>query len=226
MWSRSSLTGSVSSDDQVVLTRELLEGVGDAVGPGVDPDRRDVAPAHDAVAVDHEQGALAGAVLLAVDAVGLRDLALGLEVGEQREVEVAVLREREVRPDAVDRDPQQLRAVALELRQQLLVGASWSEQTGPVLRIEDEMSAGHAAVGERRLLVEVAEGEVRRRRPGRQRRRLLVVVLATGDSTPSPNGMTRRADRGIYSRGARHGPGEVALSWQEPRIFIKELRAA
>src|SRR4029077_9749836 len=174
----------------------------DSVGPGVDPDRRDVAPAHDAFAVDHEQGALAGAVLLAVDAVGPRDRALGLEVGEQREVEGPVLRKRKGRPDAVDRDSQQLRAVTLELRQQLLVERQLvGADRAPVLRIEDQDCRPAAAVGERDLLVRGrGQREVRRRRSGRQRHRLLRRARHGTIVCRPPNGMTRRADRGVYSR--------------------------
>jgi hypothetical protein len=49
-----------------------------------------------------------------------RDLALWLEVREEREVKVAILRESEVGPHAVNRDTDELRAEPLKLGQQLL----------------------------------------------------------------------------------------------------------
>ena len=90
--------------------------------PGLIADRRDVAPADDArrASITNSARSLVP-VLRAVDAVRARDLALRLEVGQQREAQVALLREREVAPDAVDRDAEQLGVEALELGQDLVV---------------------------------------------------------------------------------------------------------
>jgi len=46
---------------------------------------------------------------------------LGLKIGQQREVKVAILCEGQVRPDAIHRYPNQFRAITLELWQQFLV---------------------------------------------------------------------------------------------------------
>src|SRR5205823_3232411 len=76
---------------------------------------------------------------LPVHGVRARDLALGLEVREQRKAQVAMFREREMAPDAVDGDSQDLGAQLAELRHQLavdrqLVGAD----RAPVGGIEGE----------------------------------------------------------------------------------------
>src|SRR2546425_530551 len=59
------------------LAGERVEGTQDAVGAGVDPDGRDVAPADDPVTVDDEQRSLAEPVALAVHAVAPRHGPLG-----------------------------------------------------------------------------------------------------------------------------------------------------
>jgi len=61
----------------------------DPVRPRVHPDGGQVAPSDDAFAIDHEQGSLSETVLIAIDAVLSRDGTLGLEVTQQREVEMA-----------------------------------------------------------------------------------------------------------------------------------------
>src|SRR2546428_3716868 len=66
----------------------------DAVGSRIDVDRRHVAPGDHAVGVDHEQRPFAGALSIPVHAVGARQLSLGLEVGEQGELDPVVLRKR------------------------------------------------------------------------------------------------------------------------------------
>ena len=59
------------------LRREILERQQDAVRPRVHLGRRDVAPAHDASRIDHEERALTGSVLRPIDAVRSRHLPLG-----------------------------------------------------------------------------------------------------------------------------------------------------
>ena len=63
----------------------------------------------------------ADAVLLDVDAVGLGDLALGVEVGQQRDRHAEVLLEGLVGEGRVDGDAEQLAPLLLELAQHLLV---------------------------------------------------------------------------------------------------------
>jgi hypothetical protein len=55
---------------------------------------------------------------------GASDLALGLEVGEQGEMEVPIFCEGQMRPDSVDRDAQKRSVELLELGEQLLVQAN------------------------------------------------------------------------------------------------------
>ena len=124
--------------------------------------RRFVAPLDRAVGVDQDQRAVGHAGRLEVGAVGLRDLALGLEVGEQRGVDAELLAEGLVGVDVVDADADQLDALLLEFGLDLLVDRELVRADGAeVERVEDEQHATTAEVGERDLLaVLVAQREV------------------------------------------------------------------
>src|SRR5829696_6437339 len=86
---------------------EVLECAEDPVGARIETHGRDVAPAHDAVGVDDVQRPFARAVARPVDPILPSHLTLRLEVGEQREVQVAMLGEGEVAPDAIHRDAEE-----------------------------------------------------------------------------------------------------------------------
>ena len=146
--------------------RQRLERVEDAVGAGIHADRREVAPADDAVAVDHEQRALGEAVLLAIHAVAPRHVALGLEVGEQRKLELAASRERAMAPRAVDRDAEQLGVVFRELVRHLVVERHLiAADRAPVGGIEREHDRPAAKIRELdRLVGRGMELEIGRRR--------------------------------------------------------------
>src|SRR2546427_11287816 len=75
-----------SRDTPLMTCVERFERIQDAVGAGVDADRRQVTPTNDLRFVEDEQGAAVDALVLHVAAVRARDRALGLEVGEQREL--------------------------------------------------------------------------------------------------------------------------------------------
>src|SRR4029079_10529305 len=100
---------------------KFLERVEDAVGTRIDRDRRAIAPGDHAVAVDDEEGALGNTFLVAVGAIALRYLALGMEICKQREMQAAGPGEGLMAPGAVHRDAEQLRAVLVELGQNLVV---------------------------------------------------------------------------------------------------------
>jgi hypothetical protein len=68
-----------------------------------------------AVAADHEQRALRSAIGFAIDAIGTCHVAFGLEVGQQRKVQLLLVRECHVTPYAVHRDPQQHGAMGRNL---------------------------------------------------------------------------------------------------------------
>src|SRR4051795_2232106 len=77
---------------------ELVKGVEDEIGAwDLEGRRRHVRPLHLEVRPDHHQRALVVAAFLDVDVVLLRHLALGMEVGEQRERDAQVLLEGLVR---------------------------------------------------------------------------------------------------------------------------------
>src|SRR5215218_10741202 len=100
-----------------VARGEILERVEDAVGARVHVRGRDVAPVDRAVTVDHEEGPLARPLARVVDAVRARYLTLGLEVCEEREVQVSGVGERAVTPRPVDGDSHDLRAEPMEFRE-------------------------------------------------------------------------------------------------------------
>src|SRR3954468_4804528 len=94
-----------------LLFRETFKCIEDAVRAGIYRNRRAVTPEDHAVAVEHEERALGDPFAGAVGAVGLRYGSLRLEIGEQREMQVAVLGESLVTPRAVDRDAEQFGVV-------------------------------------------------------------------------------------------------------------------
>src|SRR5437868_4992393 len=104
-----------------------------------------MAPPDDATGVDHEQRAIGGAVLVAVDAIGSCDETLGLEVGHEWEMQLARCGERVVAPGPIDRYANELRAVPLELGEHLVVERHLiAAHRAPVRRIEcqdDRVSA-------------------------------------------------------------------------------------
>src|SRR5918994_3590047 len=72
----------------------LLQRVKDEVRPRHLERRRHIGPLNGSVGSDHYERAARHPVVLGADAVGLRDLALRVEVGEQRDGEAGMLLER------------------------------------------------------------------------------------------------------------------------------------
>jgi hypothetical protein len=133
---------------------QVLESAEDPVGAWVHAHGRDVAPLHDAVRIDHIQGPLARTVFVAVGVIRPGDVALGLEVGKQREMQVPILGEGEMTPDPVHRDAHELRIELLELGEQLLVqGKLIGADRAPVLRVEGEDHGPAPEVRKRHRLV-------------------------------------------------------------------------
>jgi hypothetical protein len=62
----------------------------DAVGAGVDRQRRQIAPGDDTVLVDDKKRTLAKSIAFSIGAIELGDGALRLEVGKQREFQLPV----------------------------------------------------------------------------------------------------------------------------------------
>jgi hypothetical protein len=113
-----------------------------------------VRPAYDPLGVEDEQRAVTESVAVAVDTVGARHVSLGLEVRQQGEVKLARLGKSAVAPDAVDRDPEHLRAVAPELRKDLVVERHLIAADGtPVCRVERQDDRVAPEVRQLHLLV-------------------------------------------------------------------------
>ena len=150
---------------------QLLQRAEDAVGAGVHPDRGDVAPPDHTVRVDNEERPLARPGDVAVDAVGACDVALRLEIGEQREVQVAILGEGQVAPGAVHRDRDEFGSELLELGEHRLVQTQLVGADGaPVLGVEHQDHGLSPEVGEHDLLIRRREQlEIRGAIPRRKR---------------------------------------------------------
>ena len=89
-----------------------------------------------------------------VAAVAASDRALGLEVGEQRKAELALVPKGDVTPDSVDRDADELRVVATELVVQLVVdGELIAAHRAEVGGVEDEHQRAAAEIRQRHRLV-------------------------------------------------------------------------
>ena len=91
------------------------------------------------ITVDDEQSALADTLLLAIDVVGARGLALWMEVSEERKVNLVLRAEGLMTPDTVNRYAEQLRTALLKelvggLEHGQFVAANWT----PIGRIKNE----------------------------------------------------------------------------------------
>src|ERR1700685_1666591 len=93
-----------SGRGSLLFRRERFQCVEDSVGARIDAERGQVAPANHPLRIDHEERALGYAVAVAIGAILPRDAALGLEIRQQREMQLAIARERRMAPGAIDRD--------------------------------------------------------------------------------------------------------------------------
>src|SRR5215217_5091789 len=154
-WSSAAIGGSPA------LLREslTLQGVEDQVrardlqrgGSGVRPQHLPARP-------DHHQRPVVVAALLDVRAVLTRDLALGMEVGQQRDRDPQVLLEGLVAEGRVDGDPVELRALLLQLAEHLLVHVHLIRaDRAPVARVEDQHDRLAAELGQRDGLAVLVE---------------------------------------------------------------------
>ena len=94
---------------------KLSSACKNSVGAGVHGDRREVAPRDDSVFVDDEQRSFANAVGFPIDPIHLGDGSLGLEIRQQRKMQVPVFGKSLVAPYAIHRNPQELGFVFLKL---------------------------------------------------------------------------------------------------------------
>src|SRR5579863_4601468 len=117
-YSRSAGFGNFASAD---LFRQRFERFQNSVGAGIHRDRRNVTPCNDSVLIDDEESALGDAIVRAIDAILLRDGALGLKIGKQGKVQMAGLGERRMAPRSIHRHAQHLGPELVELGQNLIV---------------------------------------------------------------------------------------------------------
>src|SRR3954464_5709452 len=99
----------------VVCRTQTFQRAKNSISAGIDAQRRDVRPANDPIAIDDEQGALADAILLAIDAIIAGHLSLGLKIGQERKVQLSIAGISGVAPDAIDGNSDELRPVLIEL---------------------------------------------------------------------------------------------------------------
>src|ERR1041384_6106737 len=161
---------------------QVLERPQDPVRSRIHPDGRDVAPADDAIAIDHEQRALGGSVPLTIGVILPGPSALRLEVRQEGELELPVGVERRVAPHAVHGNAEELGIIAAEFGEDLVVERHLVSADGtPVGRIEGEAHRLPPEIRERdRLVRRAVEGEVRGLDAGRQE-----LVRRRGHERPS-----------------------------------------
>src|ERR1700732_1363939 len=91
-------------------SRRAVDAAADAARAGIDGDRRSIAPRDGARSIERKQRALADAVTRTIGLVFSCDLALGLEIGEQRKMHVAVAGKGRVAPHTPTEMPSSPRA--------------------------------------------------------------------------------------------------------------------
>jgi len=74
-----------------------------------------------ALSVDDEQGSFTGSVLLTIYSIKARDCSFDLEVSEERKVQLAILAESSVAPNAVHRDAEKFSIQFLKLREEFVI---------------------------------------------------------------------------------------------------------
>src|SRR5271165_1222754 len=102
------------------LLRQAFKRRENAVSTWVHPERGNEAPVHRALGRDDEERPFANAIFRAVDAIGACDLALRLEVGEERKVKIPVLGVGGMAPGAIDGDASEPGVVPGELLAKLI----------------------------------------------------------------------------------------------------------
>jgi hypothetical protein len=136
------------------FVRHSFQGIEDSVGAGIDGDRRAIAPEDHAVSVHDEQGTFTNAFALAIGPIRLCGCALGVEVGEQREMKTAVLGEGLMTPGPVHRNAEELGAVLAELRQDFVVQRHLiAADRAPICGIESQDHRPTLQIAERQPLV-------------------------------------------------------------------------
>src|SRR6266478_4108692 len=78
---------------------------------------------NDALSVDHIQRPFRSAVALAIRAIKLRHFPFGLEIGEEREMQLAIAGKGGVAPRSINGNADNLRVEFLELREHLVIKA-------------------------------------------------------------------------------------------------------
>lgn len=121
------------------LFRQVLESLKNAVGTRVDGDRRAITPGDNAIFVDDEKRAFGSAIGIAIGAIELGDRPFRLEIGEQREMEMAVFGECFVAPGAIDGNAEKFGVEFLKFREDFIVESHLIAAYGaPVRGIEGE----------------------------------------------------------------------------------------
>src|SRR5258707_2280747 len=136
------------------FVRHVFQCLEDTVGAGIDSDRGAIAPEDLATVVEDEQCTLADAVRFPISSVALRDLTLGVEVRQQRKMQVAVFGEGLVAPSAVYRNSQELSAMFAELGKDFIVKRHLvAADRAPIRRIESKDDRPSLQIAEREPLI-------------------------------------------------------------------------
>src|SRR5271169_4641018 len=103
------------------LVLQFFESGQNSVCAGIYAYRRDVAPVNDAIRINYKQRPFAGAVAFPIHTEKSGHGSLRFEVGEQREMQLAIPAESRMTPGTVNGDTKQFRPQLPELRENLIV---------------------------------------------------------------------------------------------------------
>src|SRR5579859_4391554 len=104
-----------------LLFLQTFEGLENSVCARIHADRRAVAPANDAIFVNHEEGPFCYPIPLAIGAITTRNCTLGFKVSEKGKMQPAVLGKGGMTPGSVYRDAQQLGAMLLKFGEDFVI---------------------------------------------------------------------------------------------------------
>src|SRR5439155_3644108 len=111
-------------------------------------------PPDDPLRINHEQRPRRFAIALGEDPVRPGDGPFGIEVGEKREVQVAILRKRQMAPDSVHRDSEEFGVELPEFGHELRIESQLVAADGaPISGIEVKHYGPDEKIPERDMLI-------------------------------------------------------------------------